>query len=530
MPPPARHSFTLGTAIFLRALAIVHLVAFVSLWVQLPGLIGPHGILPAGEFLRRVHEQIGASAYAELPTLCWIFGTGTFLHILCAAGVILSLLLLAGIASAPCLALLWICYLSLSNAGQNFLSFQWDALLLEATFLAIFLAPWSLRPFWSRWRQGALTPLREPPRLARWLLRWLLFRLMFLSGVVKLSSGDPTWRDLTALSYHYETQPLPNPVAFYANALPLSVQRACCAGMFVIELFVPFFLFAPRPLRHNAVLLLVALQFAIALTGNFAFFNLLTIALGLLCFDDAFWRTATQPARRLAARLFRRPVAHTCHTLYDKLLTAPSPDSAGNCHTLYDNAWRLSYWQRTLSWAGAAFVVSYTSLLAIPSFAPARRWPDWFNPAVRAVGPFETLNSYGLFAVMTPTRPELIFEGSDDGRDWRAYELPYKPGDLSRAPPFVAPHQPRLDWQLWFAALGPPERNQWVYSVCEHLLRGTPEVLALFAKNPFPQKPPHSIRVVRYDYEFTTPAVHARTGRWWTRTPVDFYIEPLSLR
>ncbi|HVU25041.1 MAG TPA: lipase maturation factor family protein [Opitutus sp.] len=513
MPPAARHRFALSTAIFLRALALVHLVAFASIWVQLPGLVGAHGLLPAGDFLHRVREQIGASAWLQLPTLCWLFGTGPFLSVLCAAGAALSLLLFAGVAPALCLALLWVCYLSLSSVGQIFLSFQWDALLLETTFLAIFVAPWRWLP---RWR-----PI-EPPPPARWLLRWLLFRLMFLSGVVKLSSGDPTWRDLTALSYHYETQPIPNPVAFYANALPLSFQRACCAGMFVIELFVPFFLFAPRPLRHNATLLLIALQLAIALTGNFAFFNFLTLALCLLCLDDAFWHSV------LPARLFRPHPKNNFNVLREKEPVGSPMGTSGHFNVIRENG--LAVGGRTAVLAGLIFYVGYTSLLAVPAFTPARRWPGWFDPFVRTIGPFETFNNYGLFAVMTTTRPELIFEGSDDRLDWRAYELPYEPGDLSRAPPFVAPHQPRLDWQLWFSALGPPDRNPWVYAVCEHLLRGTPEVLALFAQNPFPTKPPRYIRVVRYDYEFTTPAVRARTGRWWSRTPVDFYVPPISLR
>src|SRR5688572_24484519 len=291
MHDAGRNTFAIGAWLFLRLLAIVYLIAFVSLWVQVEGLIGPDGLLPAEKYFAAVREQLGSSAVFQLPTLCWVFGAGKFLHVLCAAGVVLALLLLAGVAPAICLALLWAAYLSLNYAGQVFFHFQWDTLLLETTLIAIFVAPWSLLPLWRA---------QEPPRAARIVLWWLLFRLMFLAGVVKLASGDPTWRDLTALTFHYETQPLPTPLAWFAHQLPPWWHRASCAGMFVIELVVPLFLFSVRTLRHNAALLLIAFMAAVALTGNYTFFNLLAIVLCLLCLDDAWWR-ALLP-RRLSAR------------------------------------------------------------------------------------------------------------------------------------------------------------------------------------------------------------------------------------
>lgn len=490
-----RHHFACGTWLFLRALALIHLIAFVSLWTQLAGLIGPHGILPAGNFLRAAHEQLGAAAYAQLPTLCWLFGAETFLHVLCAAGVTLSLLLFAGVAPAICLALLWACYLSLVNVGQLFLGYQWDALLLETTLLAILVAPWTLLPLWR--------PV-NPPRAAHWLLAWLLFRLMFLSGIVKLTSGDATWRDFSALTFHFETQPLPTPLAWWVHHLPARTLHACCAGMFVIELLAPFFVLGPRALRHNAALLLLALQAAIALTGNYTFFNLLAAALCLPCLDDAFYHRLLSlfPSRRY-------------------------------CQLIVDTTSRPSGLRTVPRWLAACVLLlatSYTSLLALPSLIRGVRLPRWTAPIANAVAPFNSLNNYGLFAVMTTMRPELIIEGSDDGRDWHAYELPHKPGDLARRPTFVAPHQPRLDWQLWFAALGSPEQNRWMLLLCEHLLRGTPDVLALFARNPFPVHPPRYLRVVRYEYHFTDPAERARSGRWWRRTPLDYYVPPSSLR
>ncbi|HTQ30616.1 MAG TPA: lipase maturation factor family protein [Opitutaceae bacterium] len=488
-PPDGRNRFTLGPWLFLRLLALVHLCAFVSFWVQLGGLVGPHGVLPAADFFHAAHEHFGAVAYAQLPSLCWLFGAQTFLHVLCAAGVVLSLLLFAGVAPAPCLVLLWTAYLSLVCAGQIFYEFQWDALLLETTLLAVFFAPWSWLPLWRR---------AEPPRLARWLVWWLLFRLMFLSGIVKLTSGDPTWRHLTALTFHYETQPLPTPLAWYACHLPAWFQRVSCAVMFFVELVAPFALFAPRCWRHMAVLLLIGLQFLIALTGNYAFFNLLTIALCLPCFDDAW-------LQRIAAKF---PPAGK--------IPAPA-DGSG---LRFAPAWPLRIF------AGLVFLL--TALLASLDFSV--RLPGPIEAGLDAVGPFRSLNNYGLFAVMTTTRPEIIIEGSDDGQAWRPYEFRWKPGRLTRAPGWAAPYQPRLDWQMWFAAFEGVDQNRWVVSLCAHLLRGTPQVLALLGPNPFPEHPPRYIRAVLYDYHFTDRAARAQTGQWWRRTVSDFYLPPISLR
>ena len=493
-PPPTTEGhdrFTVGTWLFLRLLALIHLVAFISFWTQLDSLIGPRGLLPATRFFTAVHDQIGSSAYAQLPSLCWWCGAETFLTVLCAAGVVLALLLFVGIAPALCLGLLWVAYLSLSCAGQQFFNFQWDALLLETTLLAIVVAPWSLVSWWRA---------HEPPRFARLLVAWLLFRLMFLSGVVKLTSGDPTWRDLSALTFHYETQPLPTVLGWYAHQLPTWWHRASCAGMFVIELVAPFLFFAPRPLRHNAILLTIALMVIIALTGNYTFFNLLTIALCVGCLDDAFWRSCVPTACR-----------GKCHVIRD---TFPGPRPAPTGVVV----------------AFGAAVFLYTLLQALPAVVPRLGTPPGYQAVANIVGPFRSLNNYGLFAVMTNPRPELVFEGSDDGRTWQAYEFPHKPGALGRRPTWVAPHQPRLDWQLWFAALGSLQQNQWVLALGEHLLRGTPASAALLAHNPFPQKPPRFIRIVRYEYHFTDAATRAATGNWWRRTPLDLYLPSASLK
>jgi predicted DCC family thiol-disulfide oxidoreductase YuxK len=485
-----RPTFGLSAWLFLRLLGVIHLIAFGSFWIQLAGLVGPHGIMPAQPYLDAVRDQVGAARFWALPTLCWFFGAGWFLHALCAAGVALGLALLAGVAPPACAALLWVAYLSLCAAGQVFLDYQWDALLLEATLLAVFLAPWS----WRSWRRRD-----DPPRFARWLLWWLLIRLMLLSGVVKLLSGDPTWRNLTALTYHFQTQPLPTWMAWYAQQLPAWFLRLSCAIMFVIELGGPLLLLLPRRARHAGAALLIGMQALIALTGNYTFFNLLTVALCLLFFDDAFWRDARRrlhlPSRPAPAD---RPPARWC--------------------------------PRSVLRPAAGVALALTVINILPMLRRYGPWPGWMYRTLALAQPLRSFNTYGLFAVMTTERPEIILEGSDDGRTWLPYEFKAKPGDLRQRPGFVAPHQPRLDWQLWFAALDYPQRDPWVTSLCVRLLQGSPPVLALFASNPFPRRPPRQVRAVLYDYTFTNRATRTATGRWWDRTPVDLYVPPLSLR
>ena len=495
--PTTPATFAIGTRLFLGVLAVTHLVAFASFGMQYAGLLGPHGLLPAQPFLDTVHEHYGASAYARLPTLCWIFGAGKALPAICAVGVAAAIALLAGFVPALCLAVLWSCYLSLVSVGQVFFSFQWDALLLEATLLAVPLAPWV-------WRAG---PVRhDPPRVARWLSWWLLARLMFLSAAVKLVSGDPTWRDLTALTFHFETQPLPTPLAWQVHQLPEPALRAMCVAMFVIEFVCPVCLFGPRRLRHRAALLLIALQVAIALTGNYTFFNLLAIGLCLPCLDDAWW-----------GRVRRRPLPVKGEE--DELRGPGQNGRRGGGYRAGRVALR----------AFALFVVGSTAVAGALSLGVRSMFFAPLIPVLQAIAPFQSLNNYGLFAVMTHPRTELILEGSHDDRVWVPYEFPHKPGELSRGLGFIAPFQPRLDWQLWFATLDRPERNPWVYALGEHLLRGTPAVLALLEKDPFPKNPPRYIRVLRYEYHFTDRAERKRTGRIWRRTLLDTYIGPSAL-
>jgi predicted DCC family thiol-disulfide oxidoreductase YuxK len=478
--------------LFLRALGAVYFFAFVSLWTQIVGLIGHDGILPAGQFMSAVKQQcdlrgIGIERFHLLPTLCWFDASDAFLNFQCAAGVVLSLVLIAGFAPVPCLALLWLLYLSLVTVGRDFLGFQWDSLLLEAGLLAVFFAPLQLLP-----RPSCEAP---PSRLWVWLLRLLLFKLMFSSGCVKLLSGDPNWRNLTALTFHYQTQPLPPWTAWYASQLPLWFQKFSCASVFVIELGAPFLMFGPRRIRFAGAALLAGLQTLILLTGNYTFFNWLTLALCLLLLDDF-------ALARFAPRGWLAKFGVSGGRRW------PQPLLVAVAVTVL---------------AASSFMLAITLGCRSPLLTPLA----WVAGELE---PFRSVNNYGLFAVMTTQRNEIIVEGSNDGVNWLPYEFKYKPGDVNRRPAFVAPFQPRLDWQMWFAALGSREQNPWFGNFCGRLLQGSPDVLALLAKNPFPGHPPRFIRAELYNYHFTNFAERRATGAWWRRELVGEYLPAISLR
>jgi len=446
--------------LFFKALGLIYLIAFVSFGVQADGLIGAHGIQPAAAYLRAMHEALGAGVYWNVPTIFWLSASDLALRVAWLTGAALAILLVLGFLRRVCLVLLLILYLSICSAGQEFWSFQWDALLLESGFLAIFLDA-------------------SPGRT--WLLRWLLFRLTIMSGLVKLMSGDPTWRNLTALNYHYETQPLPTPIAWYMYQLPGWFQKMSTGFVFVVEVLVPLLIFASLRLRRIGGVFLIGLQVLILLTGNYTFFNWLTIALCVFLFAEqqgqAPATTWTHRGVTVAVTAF---VAVTSGLQFLEMFSFPLPALAG------------SYLHR--------------------------------------IAPLSLVNTYGLFAVMTTTRPEIIIEGSNDTVNWRAYEFRYKPGDLRRAPPWVAPYQPRLDWQMWFAALGSARQNAWFFNFAARLLEGSPAVLGLLERNPFPGAPPHYIRATVYDYQFTSFAERKSTGAWWRREIKGMYLQPVSLR
>jgi len=472
---------------FLRSLGGIYLIAFLSLWMQMDGLIGERGILPVADYLPAARAHFGDKAPFLLPTLCWLNSSDAFLHFLCSGGAVIAVLLMAGFWPVVSLFLLFVFYLSLTIAGQTFLSFQWDILLLETGFLAIFFAP-------VRWR---LRGDNDAPvsRIGHFLLKLLLFRLMLMSGVVKLTSGDDSWWNLTALDYHYWTQPLPTVLGWWAHQSPEWFRKFSTFFVLFVESVVPFFIWGPRRVRHGACALLILLQILIALTGNYCFFNLLTIALCLLLIDDVMVGTA-----RCAVRGPR-------------------------------NARALP--ERLCAFAAAAVLLVTLPLnatLIFSAFKPYAEVPRPIAALYDYVEPFRIANGYGLFRVMTKSRPEIILEGSADGIEWLPYEFKWKPGDVNQPPHWVAPHQPRLDWQMWFAALGTYRQNPWFVALTRQLLENSPDVTRLLAHNPFPDKPPHFVRSTVYDYEFTSLAERSATGAWWKRQERGEYLPAVSLR
>jgi hypothetical protein len=474
--------------LYLRALGLVFVLAFGSLLPQLPSLLGPQGLSPVSALLEYAREVLPAPArYLQLPTLLWGFGAGEgALHGVALAGLGCGGLLLANVAPRWALLGAWGCYLSLTSVGDVFLGYQWDVLLLETALVSLPLAPGHLLP------PGTSV---APPRGAILLPRLLLFRLMFMSGVVKLASGDSTWRDFTALQYHYWTQPLPNPIAWFIHLLPPVLQRASVGGMLVIELVCPFLLFAPRRARLTATALLAALQLGILVTGNYGFFNFLTLVLCLSALDDgvlARWRTG-----------------------------GPS------CDALVP--------PRRFPRLGTGALVLFATAYAVLGLSQdlqrvtGRPLPGPLGEVRESLSGFRSINTYGLFAVMTTERQEILLEGSADGHTWKEYLLPYRPGRVDEAPPFVAPHQPRLDWQMWFASLSTCRANPWLLRLQEQLLRGEPTVSRRFAENPFPDAPPRFVRTRLFDYRFTDWDTRRATGHWWTRTEVGPYCPPLTL-
>jgi Lipase maturation factor len=482
--------------LFLRLLGLVYLIAFVSLAVQITGLVGEHGILPLGEFLGQVRERYGAHAYYQWPTLLWLSPSDAWLSSLCWIGAAASGLLIAGIIPMASAALLWLLYLSLTVAGQLFLEFQWDSLLLETGLLAVLYAPLALR---ERVADNA-----EPAVVVRWVIWLLTFKLTFLSGTTKLLSGDPTWANWTALSYHYATQPLPAWTSWYMYQLRPWVHYWSTGGSLVIELSAPWFIFLPPRFwraRLTACALMILLQVGIAATGNYGFFNILTIVLYLSLLDD---RTLGRflPARwaRIDEGLDRRPAGPVI--------------------------WRVG----VNVIAVAIAVLSVMTLFREMDRTRRVRGPfdrGWPGALLTTISPLNSVNGYGLFRVMTTARPEIVLEVSDDGRAWKEQEFRWKPGNVMRRPQFVEPHMPRLDWQMWFAALDPLSAQEWLLRLADRLIAGETTVTRLLAPNPL-ERPPRYVRLAYYQYHFTSFSEHAKTGAWWKREFVAYLTQPIG--
>lgn len=462
---PARVSSV--EAVFLRLLGLSYVIAFGSLLPQILPLIGSHGIVPARRLLVALEQSSGPKIYSLIPSLFWLSMSDTWLVTICALGCVSGAVMLLGFFPRTTAAICYLLYLSIAVIGQPFMNFQWDALLLEAGFLAIFAgAPWLV-----------------------WAYRFLLFRLIFESGLVKMFSHDPNWRNLHALHFHFFTQPLPNPIAYYAYRLPGWLLDFMTGATLVIEFVAPVLLFTPRIPRYIGLAFLILLQVVIVFTGNYAFFNLLTLALCLWGFDDELFAGL--------ARLLKSEI---------KPITRPFGIAIAN--------------------GCLALLIAIGAVELLGMIAP--RTASLTSAVVSKIEPFEIVNTYGLFAVMTTTRSEIILEGSDDQVTWKEYSFRYKPGNLHRGLPWVAPYQPRLDWQMWFAALGSYQESAWVGGLMYRLLLGDSQVENLLDPPPFP-KPPHYMRAQIYDYQFTAPEIRAKTGAVWQRTLTGTWFGPVSL-
>ncbi|XP_054255718.1 lipase maturation factor 2 [Indicator indicator] len=575
--PPVR-----PRSLFLTGLAAVYLAAFASLYVQIPGLYGRAGILPARKLLRLTGKGFWEQL-RDFPTLLWLspylgLDTELGMELLCLLGVLMSLgaVLLEPLRDCLLFALLRMCYLSLYQVGQVFLYFQWDSLLLEAGFLAVLVAPLHL----LKWKS---TSWRPHDGVTFWLVRWLLFRLMFSSGVVKLTSRCPTWWGLTALTYHYQSQCIPTPVAWFAHQLPSWFQKLSVVATYVIEVPIPILFFAPiRRLRLFAFYCQVLLQLLIILTGNYNFFNILTITLAFSLLDQEHLGGSGSPSKKKQSnawppsffsffstllelttygfliywttqyfgleinwekKLLDSKVAFTYHEFTTWLGTVTLPlvglgflslsweillalyrslSVPGCCWKL----WATLQWGIFTCATLGVFAISLVPFTSLDAPSSRQLWPG-LRQLFGAVERFQVVSSYGLFRRMTGVggRPEVVLEGSLDGHSWTEIEFLYKPGNLSRAPPVVAPHQPRLDWQMWFAALDHHSSSPWFTSFVHRLLQGQEDVVALLegggSQYPFRARPPRYLRAQLYRYYFTPPG---SSGLWWQRQLVgEFY-------
>lgn len=493
--------------LFLRALALIYFSAFFSLLFQIRGLIGPRGLLAANQYLPKVAEAYGFLRFWYAPTVLWLSAGSHMLMALCWIGLAASTLAAFNLWPRFNFLVCSLCYLSFIGAAQDFANYQSDGMLLAAGFLALFLTPRGLLPGWG---------LRSIPiRAARLLLLWEWFRIYFESGVVKLGSGDPTWRNFTAMYHYYQNGPLPTWIGWYLEHLPHWFQKATAGATLVMELGLVFLAFLPRRWRIACFCFVTAWQIGVILTANYAFLNYLVLALGILLLEDrtllrfvpARWRNGfpspqAQPVEKSASEP-------------PEVTPAPVP------------LWRRPL--RTLRLSAGAFILCWifyaTTLPLLQLFWSGVPLPE---QPLYALAPFRIANRYGLFAVMTPARYLIEFQGSNDGIHWKPYPYRYQPQNIHQPPGIYAPYQPRFDWNMWFASLGNWRQYPFVLNCEARLLLQSPSVLHLFAGNPFPSGPPQYIRTVVWQYWFSTPAQKRAQGLWWTRKPLGLYAPPLE--
>ncbi|MFD4138504.1 lipase maturation factor family protein [Streptomyces sp. NPDC058572] len=460
-------AYWLSRLVFQRALAVMYLVAFLSAALQFRALIGERGMLPVPDHLRRVPPRAA-------PTLFRLHYSDRFFAMVAWAGCLLSAALVAGAADRLPLtvamvwwAVLWALYLSIVNVGQTWYSFGWESLLLETGFLAVFLG----------------NERTAPPVLVLWLLRWVLFRVEFGAGLIKIR-GDLCWRNLTCLYFHHETQPMPGPISWFFHHLPRPLHRVEAGANHAVQLLVPVLLFTPQPVASAAAGVIVLTQLWLVFSGNFAWLNWLTITLALPAVDGS---------------LFMDPPVSPAGPLWYEIV-----------------------------------VIAVSAGLLALSYHPARNLFSRRQAMNRSYDALHLVNAYGAFGTVGRVRHEIVVEGTDEralheGTVWREYEFRGKPGDVRRLPRQFAPYHLRLDWLMWFAALSPAYARSWFLPFVERLLDGDRDTLRLLRHNPFPDAPPVYVRARLYRYRFTTWSELRATGAWWHRTHVREFLYPTRL-
>jgi lipase maturation factor 1 len=494
--------------IFLRALGLIYLSAFYSLLFQIKGLIGPNGILPAADYLQALHTALELRSYWSAPSLLW-FGAGNgALMTLCWAGLIASLLLTLNLWPRASLLICFVCFVSFVSVARDFSGYQSDGMLLEAGFIALFFAPAGLRP--------GLGAENLPSRASLFLLQWEWFRIYFESGVAKIGSGDLAWRQFTAMDDYYQNGPLPTWIGWYVQHLPHWFHASATVYTLVTELLIVWMLFLPRRFRIVCFFIVTPFEISIIATANYTFLNYLVLLLGVLLLDDRFLEWILPLRLRVLIRGERQmPAAGAT----DAIPAAPGTGVAAEWRE------RFTPLRRAVAGLCLGLVFYSTTALLLWMFVPGLPLPQ---APVQALEPFRIANSYGLFAVMTHERYEIEFQGSPDGKTWIAYPFRYKPQAINEAPGIYAPYQPRFEWNLWFASLGPWQQSRFVVWAEERLLKNEPDVLALFANNPFVSAPPREVRTVIYQYWFTDMRTKRETGNWWKREELRQYAPALE--
>ena len=487
--------------IFLRALGLIYFSAFYSLVRQILGLIGPAGILPASEYLQAVANSAGHARFWYAPTVLWMGSGSHALMALSWAGIVASLLVVLNILPRGALLVCFVCFLSFVSAAGEFSGYQSDGMLLEAGFVSLFLAPSGLWPGLG---------FRDPPsRVSVFLLVWEWFRIYFESGVVKLASGDPQWRQFTAMDEYYQNGPLPTWIGWYVQHLPHWFHAGTAFGTLALELVLVWMGFLPRWGRIIIFCIVTPWQIGVILTANYTFLNYLVLVLAFLLLDDRLL------VRFVPARIRKRLQEHWKADAQQVEAQVPARKLAD-----YISWARLALTRVIFAWV----FYSSTALLIL------MLWPEAPLPRapITALEPFRIADRYGLFAVMTRGRYEIEFQGSADGQNWIAYPFRDKPQNPAEAPGIYAPYQPRFDWNLWFASLGAWRSNPIVPRTEERLLSGSPDVLALFAANPFSGGPPRMVRAILWQYWFTSPSEKRAQGLWWKRQPLGLYAPTLQ--